>query len=216
MIRTTQRRSESDNDDEYDNDYPSDEEELYKGIPISEIYSYLNTMPQEMPVISVGSGNGVLEYKLQELGIKNIICVDPDPESYDKYPENNNCIKPSYDVVENLLKDKPELVEQCVLLLGWPSPNESTFDYEAVMALNPYGIVLVYETLGGAGGDKLHTWLNEPEGYQNPCDYTVVYNGGGFVGKTNQCKLLIKKLPEQFLLRSKKVSRQDNSQCCIQ
>ena len=67
--------------------------------------------------------------------------------------------KPNYKLTSDLIKDKPNLVNACHLLLIWSFPNESMYDYEAIITLKPKYVTIVYETTGSAGGDKLHEFI---------------------------------------------------------
>lgn len=93
-------------------------ETYYHHIPIEEIGRYLhvatahhNTM---LPIVSVGCGNGVLEYQLQqEHQVKNLILIDPAPESYRLYPTTaaeQEYLKPDYALVDDLTVAKPEVI----------------------------------------------------------------------------------------------------------
>jgi hypothetical protein len=135
----------------------------YNNIPISEIIIYVQTALSNQPIsiVSVGSGNGVLERQISNELKTDIICVDPDPESYEKYPTNMSlAMIPQYNNVVSLIKSKPDLIGNCILLIGWSSPNDTTYDLEAIDALKPSRIVLIYETTGIAGSFSLHKWLS--------------------------------------------------------
>ena len=165
------------------------------------------TFAYGLPIVSVGSGSGMHERKL-ELRLKtNIICVDPLVEKYinmdqvddriiehissggynifDIHGEHTRCFrtlvtnyafgqsdefsplfhKPDYRLVKYLIKDRPELINACHLLLIWTSPNSSHYDYDAIIELKPKYITIVYDSTGGAGGEKLHEYINGlPEG----------------------------------------------------
>jgi hypothetical protein len=112
-------------------------------------------------IISVGSGNGVQEHYLSVVLKRSIICVDPDPESFEPYPDTGFFQIPDYDDVKLLIKFKPELINNCILFLNWPAPNNSFYDIEAIELLKPKGILLIYESLGGAGGSKLQKWIQQ-------------------------------------------------------
>lgn len=103
------------------------------GIPFSTVLEYLALFP-DYPIVSVGSGNGTIEYELKEKEVKNLILVDPDPESFKKYP-SHRYLKPNFSNVKNLLKAQPDLVGNSVLFLCWPSPKNSHFDAEAISLL---------------------------------------------------------------------------------
>ena len=119
-------------------------------------------------IVSIGSGNAALEAYAQNETTR-FICIDPNPLSYSPGPLH---IEPDYDNVENLIKSRPDLVENCLLLLNWCDPNESSYDYDAIQALKPLAILSLYEVCyggNGAAGSKLfYDWT------QNCSDYILV------------------------------------------
>lgn len=131
--------------------------------PIDVVATFLRAFPEELPIISVGSGSGETEYALKErLPNRRFILVDPDPESWTKYPkEHTRYLKPDVDTVDTLIQNMPELVANCVLFLPWPLPDECSYDYEAVCLLRPKGILLGFESIGASGGLLLHCWLHQ-------------------------------------------------------
>jgi len=117
-------------------------------------------------LISVGSGYGVLEkhivnaYEKQGQNIY-IICIDPEPTSYSfkNYPKEP-MIHPYCAYVDDYLKQLQSLKSNCdSLLLCWPEPNESTYDLEAIIKLQPAKVFLIYEMTGTAGSGSLHNWI---------------------------------------------------------
>lgn len=167
------------------------------------------TFAYGLPIISVGSGSGLHERKLEQILNVEIICVDPlveqfinvdqvpkividdiaemytsagiaCPDSEGYYPDGfgRKLAKfvfkgihrelfhmPDYKTVDDLAKAKPELVGANHLLLIWSSPNNSTYDYDAICALKPKYVTIIYDSTGGAGGEKLHEYIEslEPE-----------------------------------------------------
>lgn len=107
-------------------------------------------------IISVGSGTGRIEKMLMDNGVSDIICVDPDPQSFDN---TEIVIKPHYSTVNQLIIKHPELVGNCSLMLIWSTPVESTYDYDAIVKLQPNDIFIQYESIGAAGGNKLHKFM---------------------------------------------------------
>jgi hypothetical protein len=134
----------------------NDPEDVH-GIPITELVKYLNVFTDK-PIVSVGCGPGLYEAETLKLNPRlDFIMVDPDPRSFEN-------VEPKLAIdaatVPDLIKTRPELVGKCVLLLIWPNPNESTYDYQAVELLNPVAVVTIYEAKGAAGGDQFHCWLS--------------------------------------------------------
>lgn len=112
-------------------------------------------------MISVGSGPGALEF---EAG--RVMCVDPDPPA-------DCCVAPVAATVADLLRDRPELPDDCTLLLCWCLPNASTYDMEAVELLRPRAVLSLVERFcssnGAAGGKAFHRrMVDQPwaEGYR--------------------------------------------------
>jgi hypothetical protein len=152
----------------------------------------------KLPFVSVGSGIGKDESKMtKEIpGIK-IICVDPEPLSFNKldnnhirdhtsdhtgdhtHDNNRNCDcdihMPDYPLVDDLIKERPIIVGKCNLLILWSSPNDTTYDIEAVAKLQPQTIVTIFDMTGSAGGAFFIRWaasldlnlnLDEGEAYE--------------------------------------------------
>jgi len=122
------------------------------------------------PLVSVGSGNGYLEKAIEDvLPKKKIICIDPNPLSFYKHSEIYK--KPEFSYVKDLIKKMPSIVGECVLLLNWCNPNNSIYDYEAILNLQPKGFVSIVEVFindnGAAGGKKFFDILK----YVSPGDF---------------------------------------------
>lgn len=113
-------------------------------------------------VVSVGSGGGELERLLAELGVRELTCVDPKPGSWPGSGVKASVgedMAPAFASVADLLKARPEDKGACVLFLGWPFPNESCYDIEAVQLLEPTSVVSVMSMDGAAGGTELLSWM---------------------------------------------------------
>ena len=148
-----------------------------KSIGLQNIQSYLDFAfiknGKKLPIISVGSGDAQVEYQFIRKHYCPIICVDPKP---DEFTQGRIYVEPEYDYVSNLIKDKPELVGNCHLLLIWPYPNESTYDVEAIKALDPVSFILIYESTGSSGGTQLlEEYLPTQEDYILQKEYIVFY-----------------------------------------
>lgn len=128
-------------------------------IPYEVSAAYVKAMASNKPIISVGSGIGEFEKKMENELKQSIICIDPHPTSFNDVTEKKHMHLPDFAKVDDLIQQKPHLVGQCHLLLLWSTPNESCYDIEAVAKLNPIDIIVVYETLGGAAGRQMHIWL---------------------------------------------------------
>lgn len=129
-------------------------------------------------LVSVGSGNGEIEYRLVEQFPslqKKIICVDPTPESFRPYLKSGKCLKPDYPFVKDLVAAKPEVVDNCVLILIWPSPNHlgGDYDFHAIQDLKPKGIVVMFESTNTSGGDKFVQWRRTQQNYKMISNHVV-------------------------------------------
>ena len=153
-------------------------------IPLAHIATYLNDCLAISPhIISVGCGNGAYEYEISldnEKLRSKMILVDPEPEQFGKYPKTGRHLAVTHTTVASLVAQKPDVVDNCVLLLIWPPPTlpenrlEPSYDYEAVMALKPKSIIIVYEKppdmeWGAAGRFEMCRILKSPEefGYRH-------------------------------------------------
>ena len=125
--------------------------------------NYLN-----LPIISIGSGTGVLEKHLQTVNNQyKIICIDPDPQSCQHGPIDwTKGLRPDYATIKELLIANSDIKSNCVMLLCWPNPNDSNYDYEAIELIKPVSVILLYEAIGAAGGTSLHCMLKK---FDNNC-----------------------------------------------
>lgn len=125
---------------------------------LSEYFGFFVQKQRDLNCISVGSGNGVIEYMLKNIYPDiNMICVDPKPQSFIKFPKNGQYIAPKFPDVNELIKTEPSLVNNCVLLLIWPEPDK-LYDMEAINLLCPIGVISVYETENVSGSQEFHKW----------------------------------------------------------
>jgi hypothetical protein len=127
-----------------------------------------------IPWVSVGCGNAAVE---SQSGFKWHL-VDPAPLSW----LNSHGLREPYLPVNSsstreLIEKEPALVNNCVLFLNWPLPNDSTYDIEAVQLLNPVAVLSITELWlggnGGAGSRGLHEWRQRGE-YRMVFDATLV------------------------------------------
>ena len=127
----------------------------------------------DLEVISVGSGSGKLERVMQcchslydntngKTHNNNILCVDPNPHSFLNQHEPKIYLKPEFSTVQDLIDKLGMKAMGQILFLNWCEPNGSTYDYDAIIALQPSIIVSVFEIFddesGAAGGEKFHAW----------------------------------------------------------
>lgn len=166
-------------------------------IPLFE--NFVNSY-SKLPIVSVGSGLGYFEFILwgnitydQSLEWLEFICVDPDPKSFDidvqkhkcrvsgskvKFTEPEIFMEPKYTTVNSLIKEKPDIVGNCLLLLNWLPPNNDleseAFDLEAIKLLQPEGVlcnfgVNIESKFSCAGSKHFFNWMIEEkhEGYES-------------------------------------------------
>jgi len=134
-------------------------------VVMNNIKEFINQYP-EIPFVSIGSGNGLFEKTIQdEFGIK-IICIDPLPESYSPKPV---VLYPEYKTTNELIEKNPEIILNCIMLLNWCNPNESTYDYDAIKELKPIAFISIYETYcgsnGAGGGEKFYNFIKDNKIY---------------------------------------------------
>ena len=107
----------------------------------------------KLPVVSVGSGMGVLEFLVKERYPQtNIICVDPAPTQWLGCGRKEPFLAPQYPFVKTLLEKEEELEGNCVLLLNWCCPNDSDYDDQAVKLLQPLAVLTLVEFYYGESG----------------------------------------------------------------
>ena len=174
----------------------------HANIPIDHIRIYLEDCVNITDhIISVGSGNGVYEYEITKNNQKlkdKMILIDPNPESFEKYP-TKDFLKINYNTVNDLILNKPEVINNCVLLLCWTPPTQYPFasniddtigfDFKSVELLKPQSIICLYEipknrTHGCAGSIKMSELLLNPElfDYKNICTTEYFYYKKGIFG----------------------------------
>jgi len=127
----------------------------------------------KVPIISMGSGLGAIEY-LSKNHNNNIdwICIDNDNNPVD-FPPNNNQQKPfmeiNYNSCDKLIENNSEIVGNCILFLNWCLPNDSYYDYEAIIKLKPIAVLSIYEIFdnesGASGGYLFHNWVHHNTEY---------------------------------------------------
>ena len=123
---------------------------------VSKYFEELYKTCNNLQVISVGSGDGFVERLLEKDHSKEIICVDP--IKYNKDPEEYKTS--TFNDVDHLLTTSPTYKNNCMLFLNWSTPNNSSYDFDAIQKLKPNHCVIIFESTGSAGGKNLQKWLN--------------------------------------------------------
>lgn len=138
---------------------------------INIISSFYNTY--NLPIISMGSGSGVIEYLSKQKNDKiDWNCIDS--SNIVNFPIHTNS-KPLMDInyasCDKIIEVNPSIVGNCILFLNWCLPNESTYDFEAIIKLKPIAILSIYEIYkgsnGAAGGEMFFNWIHYNTDYQH-------------------------------------------------
>ncbi len=119
----------------------------------------------KIPIVSIGSGSGSIEHYTKSN--INWILIDPNPISF----HGSVIMEPNFSYIDDLITDNPNIVGNCLLFLNWCDPNDSEYDYEAIIKLQPIAICSIYDiyddSYGAAGGEKFYNWtINENNNYQ--------------------------------------------------
>jgi hypothetical protein len=144
----------------------------------------------KLPIISVGSGTCIIEYlsnkKYNEKYNKNMnwICIDSDNNPLNFPPQasyylSRPLMNIDYNSSDELIQNNPSIVGNCILFLNWCLPNESTYDYDAIIKLKPLAVLSIYEVFnddyGSAGGKKFYDWTINNDNYNLKEMYKLYY-----------------------------------------
>ena len=180
-----------------------------RNLGLSSLYHSVHALPENLPIVEVGSGNGYVLTKLQqEFPSRVVVGVDPKPGSFRlhwseikepmfQYPRWNN--------VEDLLKEKPEWKFNSILLINWSDPC-TLYDIEALKQLQPCYLLTIVETNSEIAGSSLFMSFlrlsgvsmrkeSKPEDIQHvPFPYRLVHSSTAYAraevtGWSIQCKL---------------------------
>lgn len=112
-------------------------------------------------IVSVGSGFGVTEKKLEEDFNVTVTTIDPLEGEYGRPSEMKTAKMPEFkDVDDYIEKTKPS--GPISVILDWSYPNDdSTYDVECIQKLKPAYVLVRYASCGAAGSSSLHTFLGE-------------------------------------------------------
>lgn len=130
---------------------------------------YFNTLLDNgYPIISVGSGIGTVERYLHPED--KVVCVDPDPFSYQIDMRRATCkihgSHSEYDSLMHLPNYSRISEEWCSdytgksnIFINWPSSSitgiEDNYDIDAITILKPVLVLITLERTGGTGSQKL-------------------------------------------------------------
>ena len=140
---------------------------------------------EHVPIVSIGSGTGFHEYQIFKKGRwdapPELICVDPDPTISGGY-DSVQFVKPHYATVQDLIRARPTILGNCIMLMIWPNPAPSSYDFEALAMLMPRSSIIMWEMKGGAGGSNFHKWFKDGhKGYHMLTQHTHRYVLDSFV-----------------------------------
>ena len=139
-------------------------------VVLDALHKFLSAYPGKEP-ISVGSGNGILEHEYANEHFVNILCIDPNWQSFLSEELKKPFMKPEYRYVTDMVIHKQEFVGNCVLILNWCDPRPHiTYDYDAVKELLPLAFFTIREPDGVAGSPKFHKFLKET------CEYVLIHS----------------------------------------
>lgn len=119
-------------------------------------------------IISLGSGNGVIEKIIDDNFGCNIICVEPHFNEFIPAPDKFTK-KPAFKTIDEYLDTKSD--KKIILFINWAyisvfNPELATceihnYDYGAIIKLNPDHIISIYDPTGSAGSMLFTTWANK-------------------------------------------------------
>lgn len=121
-------------------------------------------------IISIGSGNGIVEKYCDDVLKTDIICIDP------KFNEFNNAPlhltkKPKYAKITQM-----KIVSDCTLIINYSLPNNSMYDIEAIRYIeksnNLKNIIIAYDPSGTAGSKMLIEWIHIQTEYNTVANIT--------------------------------------------
>lgn len=110
-------------------------------------------------LVSVGSGNGYVEYHIKAKIPENceIVCIDPDPESFKKFDPVKH-IKPKFNYLSEC---KNSDIKNSTVLLNWPNPDDNGYDIESLIYFEPKMFCISYGPCGSSGSDQLIDLLSD-------------------------------------------------------
>jgi hypothetical protein len=141
------------------------------------ISSFYNTY--NLPIISMGSGSGVIEYLSKKKNDKiDWICIDnSDIVNFPIHTNNKPLMNIDYNSCDQLIEATPSIVGNCILFLNWCLPNDSTYDFEAIIKLKPLAVLSIYEIFrgenGAAGGEMFFNWTKNNTDYHHKEEYNL-------------------------------------------
>ena len=116
-------------------------------ICIKSLHTFLQSYnSKDIIKLSIGSGSGILEYKYNKLfpTEQPLICIDPDPLSYNSCGLVEPFQKPKYKTIDEFITKNTNFVNyNSVLVINWPDPK-ANYDIEAIRKLNPLAFFIIF------------------------------------------------------------------------
>jgi hypothetical protein len=118
---------------------------------VNALENFLMQIEKTLPLVSIGSGNGLLEFLHEKKypSERELCCVDPRPLEW-------SGIKFLFKVPKyKKASDMPHTyVNNCVMLLNWPYPGQDSYDVDAIDSLKPkfFCIIRTFGLIGAASG----------------------------------------------------------------
>lgn len=140
------------------------------------VEQYFDLIPGSRLIISVGSGNGVVERMLAEKK-KKVICIDPAFNEWLSVPDgliNTIAMQPNYLNVDEALKQEPLIMRHATLFLNWCYPTAGPYDIRAVTRIKPMYIVCVYDENRISGSTLFHKDIKNCKYGYIPNNYKIV------------------------------------------
>ena len=101
---------------------------------------------KDIQKLSIGSGSGILEYEYNKLfpTEQPLICIDPNPLSYNSGGLVEPFQKPKYKTIDEFITENTTFVNyNTVLVINWPEPK-ANYDIEAIIKLNPLAFFVIF------------------------------------------------------------------------
>lgn len=127
--------------------------------------------PKIKRMISVGSGNGILEASLEKkIPNLQIICIDPNPHSFTSRSKIYKA--PDYATMDDYLSEHPKGNSNSILFLNWPETSlerGAGYDLDAIQKIQPHFVICLMAFLGcdmaSAGSGSFHVMRDLDKSY---------------------------------------------------
>ncbi len=147
------------------------------------ILDVLKCFPDSLPIVSLGSSNGVLERIIRDALNNSVVCIEPEFNRFMTVPDeliDQLCLRPDHSSIEDYLQTDGK--RDVILFINWPEPNESYYDIDAICRLRPDYLVIIMDPSGISGGAHLQIFLEKcglagctPVGPDGTLDFSAVH-----------------------------------------